>query len=381
MAKPPCRDPYRPAYFLGGSFLLLLASISFAQSPPAVQPTLREVCGQRWLIGAAVTAGQLRDPKIADLIVAQFDSLTGEYEFFPQFLHPEPEKYTFERADRIADFAVAHHLSLTGHMLCWGQFTPSWMFETADHRPLGREQALANLKTHINAVVSHFKGRIASWDVVNEALSDVAGEYLRDTPARRAIGDDYIARAFEYAHAADPSAALYYNDYNIEDPAKRVKALKLVRSLRNEGVRIDAIGIQGHWLLDYPDIKVIDDALTIFGQEKIKVMITELDIDVLPRHDSGADLAHIQGHGENPYPAGLPPEVAAAEARRYADIFKVFKSHADEITSVTLWGVDDGQSWLNGYPVKGRTNYPLVFDRDLKPKAAFGAVVDVMRSK
>ena len=351
---------------------------SLAAEVSTAHPTLREAAGGRWLVGAAVTSEQLRNPKTAALVAAQFNSLTGEFEFFPQFLHPEPEKFTFDRADRVASFAAEHHLPLCGHMLCWAQFTPAWMFATADGKPLRREQALTNLKNHIDAVITHFKGNVHAWNVVNEALSDAAGAYLRDTPARRAIGDDYIARAFEYAHAADPAAMLYYNDYNIEEASKLQKTIKLVHSLRDEGLRVDAVGIQGHWLLDSPDVKVIDAALTTLGREKIKVLITELDVDVLPREESGADLAHIHGQGNNPYPRGLPPQVADAEARRYADLFKVFKAHSDVISSITFWGVDDRQSWLNGYPVKGRTNYPLLFDRDLRSKPAFQSVIEVL---
>jgi endo-1,4-beta-xylanase len=374
-------------YRFGLLALLLSAGSAFAQSPttttrlPSTQPTLREACAKRFLIGTAVTAEQLRDPKIATLVTDQFDYLTGEFEFFPQFLHPEPEKYTFQRADKVADFAGANHLLLTGHMLCWGQFTPPWMFEGADHKPLMRDQALANLKSHIDTVVSHFKGKVVSWDVVNEALSDAPDEYLRDTPARRAIGDDYIAKAFEYARAADPEAKLYYNDYNIEDPVKLPKAIKLIRSLRERGLRIDAVGIQGHWLLNFPSVDVIDAALAALGKEKIDVMITELDVDVLPRGEAVADLTHIQAHGENPYPDGLPPDVAEAEGRRYASIFKAFKAHGDMISSVTFWGVNDGQSWLNNYPIKGRMNYPLLFDRKLQPKPAYQSVIDVLDSK
>lgn len=375
---------FRPALLLGGLVALLLTPTAIPQptNPAAnTQPTLQTASGKRWLIGAAVTAEQLRDPKIQKLVTDQFDSLTGEFEFFPQFLHPEPEKFTFERADHIADFATAHHLSLTGHMLCWGQFTPAWMFEGSDHKPLSREEALANLKNHIDTVVKHFQGKVVSWDVVNEAISDAPGEYLRDTPARRAIGDDFIAKAFEYARNADPGVMLYYNDYNLEDPSKLPKALKLIRSLRGKGIRIDAIGIQGHWLLNFPDVKVIDAALTAFDKEKIKVMITELDVDVLPRGHGDADLAHIQARGENPYAEGLPREVADAEARRYANIFRVFKAHADVISAITFWGVEDGQSWLNGFPVKGRTNYPLLFDRRLAPKPAYKSVIDELTGK
>ena len=363
------------------------ASVAFPQSLPqtgassTTQPTLQEASGKRWRVGAAVTAEQLRDPKIAGLIADQFDYLTAEFEFFPQFLHPEPDKYSFQRADKIAEFAAEHHLPLTGHMLCWGQFTPSWMFEGADHKPLKRDEALANLKGHIDTVVGHFKGKVVSWNVVNEAISDAPNEYLRDTPARRAIGDDYIAKAFEFAHAADPEVRLYYNDYNIEDPVKLPKALKLIRSLRDKGLRIDAVGIQGHWLLDYPAPAVIDSALTAFSGEKMKVMITELDVDVLPRGEADADLTHAQARGENPYPNGLPPDIADAEARRYASIFRVFKTHSDVISSVTFWGVHDGQSWLNDYPIKGRTNYPLLFDRKLQPKPAYKSVIDVLTNE
>ena len=369
-------------FLLTGVLTVLFAPALFAQAPPpAPQPTLQQAAGKRWLIGTAVTAAQLRDPKIGELVTNQFNYLTGEFEFFPQFLHPEPDKYTFERADHVADFAAAHHLPLTGHMLCWGQFTPAWMFEGPDHKPLSREMALANLKGHIDAVVKHFQGKVASWDVVNEALSDSPGEYLRDTPARRAIGDDYIAKGFEYAHAADPDVMLYYNDYNIEDPVKLPKAIKLIRSLREQGLRIDAVGIQGHWLLHYPEAKIIDAALAAFEKEKIKVMITELDVDVLPRGKEDADLAHVQAHGENPYAQGLPPEIAEAEAKRYAEIFTVFKAHGDNISAITFWGVDDGQSWLNGFPIKGRTNYPLLFDRHLAPKPAYRAVIGVLTSQ
>jgi endo-1,4-beta-xylanase len=359
--------------------IVLVAPFAEAQSPPL--PSLKAASGQRWLMGAAVTSRQLGDPRIEKLVAEQFNYLTAEYEFFPQSLHPRPGQFTFERADRIAEFAKTHHLPLTGHMLCWGQFTPAWMFEGADHKPLSREKALANLKQHIDGVVGHFRGKVVSWNVVNEGLSDAPDEYLRDTPARRAIGDDYIAKAFEYAHAADPDALLYYNDYNIEEPLKLAKTIKLIRSLRQQKLRIDAVGIQGHWLLNYPDVKVIDQALTTLGKEGIKVMITELDVDVLPRNESGADLAHVNGTGANPYASGLPAKIAAEQARRYADLFRTFAAHADTISAITFWGVDDGQSWLNGYPVKGRTNYPLLFDRALMPKPAFKAVIDVLTAK
>jgi len=205
--------------------------------------SLREATRGRFMIGAAVTAAQLDRPETADLILKQFNHLTAEYEFMPLFMETGPGRFDFKRSDRIVDFAHLHHLPLTGHMLCWHQITPQWMFEDAEHHPLPRERALANLKLYINTVVTHFRGKLDSWNVVNEAVSDKPLEYLRDNPALRSIGIDYVQKAFEFAHAADPNVPLYYNDYNVEDQAKLPKVLRLIRSLKKEGVRLDAVGI------------------------------------------------------------------------------------------------------------------------------------------
>jgi endo-1,4-beta-xylanase len=224
-------------------------------------------------------------------------------------------------------------------------------------------------------VVGRYRGRVHSWDVVNEAISDTEGEYLRDIPARRAIGDDFIVKAFEFAHAADPDAELYYNDYNIELPWKREKTLRLLRELRAAGVRIDAVGIQGHWMLhpDYPKPHVISDAIREFHAEGFKVLVTELDVDVLPRTTSGADLVSVE-EGPNPYPDGLPDEVQRQLARRYGEVFDAMLEPG-VVTMITFWGTHDGHSWLNNFPVKRRTNHPLLFDRALQPKPAYDAVI------
>ena len=339
-----------------------------------------ESAGSAFKIGVAVTSAQVNDPPTSNLILRHFNYLTGEFEFMPQFLEPEPGKFTFERADRIASFAQSHRLPLTGHMLCWNQMTPGWMFADGQGKPLPREQALANLKQYIDTVVTHFRGKVRSWDVVNEAISDNAGEWLRDTPAQRAIGDDYIEKAFEFAHQADPDALLYYNDYNIEDPRKLPRVLKLIHQLQAEEAPLDSVGIQGHWLLDYPNVSVIDACLDALSKAHVKVMITELDVDVLPRNAT-ADLNDTEKNASNPYKDAIPAEVLQREADRYADLFRVFMKHRDVITAITFWGVDDAQSWLNNYPVKGRTNYPLLFDRQLHAKPALPAVERVLRGE
>ncbi|RYG70886.1 endo-1,4-beta-xylanase, partial [bacterium] len=215
--------------------------------------------------------------------------------------------------------------------------------------------------------------RIKAWNVVNEGISDNDGEYLRPTPALKAIGEDYIEKAFEFAHAADPGAQLYYNDYNIEQPAKLEKTLRLVKSLKDKGVPIDAVGIQGHWLLEWPPTEMIEKGIEALAKAGVKVMITELDVDPLPRDVTGADMATVE-KGANPYVEGLPVEVQTKLAKRYGEIMTAILKHP-EVTLIGFWGTHDGRSWLNDFPAKGRTNHPLLFDRDLKAKPAFDTVV------
>jgi endo-1,4-beta-xylanase len=253
------------------------------------------------------------------------------------------------------------------------------MFQDNGGQPLSREKALANLKTHIETIAKHFKGNVKGWDVVNEAINDGPEPYLRNTPARRAIGDDYVLKAFEFAHQADPDAELYYNDYGIELGSKRDRALRLIRQIKAAGLRIDAVGIQGHWALTSPKLDEIERGVRTFADEGLRVMITELDIDVLPRgRGIGADIAATERQGGDPYRAGLPDEVQQKLADRYGGLFALFMRYP-QVTRVTLWGVSDGETWLNNYPVRGRTNYPMLWDRQLHPKPALKAVIKALR--
>lgn len=340
--------------------------------------TLQEAAGKRLLVGCAAATVDLKDAKLAALITKQFGCLTPEYEFMPEHLVDENGKYTFERADAVVAFAEQNMMPVYGHMLVWHFVTRKWLFEDRAGKPLPREKALVNLKNYISTVMGHYKGRIKAWDVVNEAISDADGEYLRDTPALRAIGSDYIEKAFEFARAADPDAELYYNDYNIEQPAKLEKTRRLIRSLKAKGLRIDAVGIQGHWLIDWPPPEMIASGIEALAAEGVKVMITELDVDPLPRTVSGANMAMTE-KGVDPYPSGLPPDVQARLARRYGEIVSVILKQPS-VTMMGFWGTHDGRSWLNNYPVKGRTNYPLLFDRQYQPKPAFGGVLDILKS-
>ena len=345
----------------------------------AAAGTLRHGVKGRFLIGAAVSPRRLDDPKLAELVARQFDCLTAENEFKPRNLHPQPERFDFAAADRVVDFARRHGMKVVGHTLCWHSQTPAWMFRGPDGEPLPREEALRNLKAHIDAVAGHFKGSVIGWDVVNEAIGDAKGQYLRDTPARRAIGDDYIVKAFEFAHAVDPDAELYYNDYGNEQPEKRAKTVRLIRELKAGGVRLNAVGMQAHFRLeDAGAPERLDEAIAAYGAAGVHVVLSELDVDVLPRRTRGAAVAVRERGGADPYRGGLPAEVAEAQARFYARIFRVVLKQPGVVTRVTFWGTHDGTSWLNSYPVPFRTNHPLLWDRDLKPKPALGAVLDAL---
>jgi endo-1,4-beta-xylanase len=346
---------------------------------PAASRSLRQAANGRFLIGTAVSARHLDNPALAALVAQQYDCLTAENEFKPMSLHPRPGEFRFTAADRIVDFARQHRMKVIGHTLCWHSQSPAFLFRGADGKPLPRDEALKNLKDHIDGVMGHFKGNVIGWDVVNEAIADAKGEYLRNTPARRAIGDDYILKAFEFAHAADPNAELYYNDYSNEQPEKLEKTIRLIRDLKTKGVRIDGVGMQCHLRLDDPNgIDRVDRAIAAYSAEGVKVMLTELDVDVLPRRGQGADIAAREQGGANPYKDGLPPEVAESQARYYGRLFGVILKHPKVITRVTFWGPHDGASWLNFWPVAGRTNHPLLWDRALKPKRALGAVLETL---
>jgi endo-1,4-beta-xylanase len=335
--------------------------------PPTVAPTpgaLRAAFDGAFLVGAALNSAQFseRDTLGVSLVKAQFNTITPENALKWASLHRSPGVYDFSLADQYVAFGERHSMFIVGHTLVWHKQTPSWVFQDSSGNPVSRDTLLARLRDHILTVVGRYRGRIKGWDVVNEALNDDGT--LRQTPWLTIIGPDYIAAAFRFAHEADPGAELYYNDYSLENAPKRRGALDLIRRLRGEGVPVAGVGLQGHDHLDWPTPAQQDSTIAAFAALGVHVMITELDIDVLP-----PDL--------NPYPDSLPDSMQQALAQRYAALFAVYLRHADAITRVTFWGVSDRDSWLNNWPVRGRTNYPLLFDRLHRRKPAFEAVIGV----
>lgn len=355
--------------------LALLAATSCALA----QATLKDAFKEHFLIGAALNPSQFteRNAGQAALIKEQFNTITPENVMKWEHIQPEPGNFNFGPADRYVAFGETNRMFIIGHTLVWHEQTPRWVFEDGKGGPASRELLLARMSNHIHTVVGRYKGRVKGWDVVNEALNEDGS--LRQSPWLKIIGEDFLVKAFEFARAADPAAELYYNDFSLENAPKRNGAIRLVKNLQAAGAPVTGLGTQMHVRMDWPTTQQVDDTLTAFGKLGLKVMVTELDVDVLPsrtrNRSADVSLRLAADPASNPYTNGLPAEVQQALASRYAELFAVYLKHADTLSRVTFWGVTDGDSWLNNWPVGGRTSHPLLFDRDGKPKAAFHLLV------
>jgi endo-1,4-beta-xylanase len=367
--------------------ILVLGHTVMPETEQQTVPPLKDSFKGKFRIGVAVSTAVLKgqDPAAERLVRRHFNSVSAENAMKPDAIQPREGEFTFADADRLVQIAKESRAQVVGHTLLWHSQTPRWFFQGKDGQPLTRELALARMRQHIKTVVGRYKGRVKEWDVVNEAINDGPG-LLRPTPWLRAIGEDYIAEAFRAAHEADPKATLVYNDYNIELDYKRPKAVELLKKLLDQKVPIHAVGIQAHWRIENPPLAETEKALKEFSALGLKVMFTELDMGVLPTRYQGADISQTetmtpeQRAVMNPYTTGLPAEMAQKHADKLREAFELFLRYRKVVGRVTLWGVDDGHSWLNNFPVRGRTDYPLLFDRQLNPKPAFFAVQKAAQS-
>lgn len=353
--------------------------------------TLKGAYAGAFLVGTAVNEAIVSgtDSGARDIAVRQFNSITAENVLKAERINPQPGVYAFGPADAFVEFGAKHDMFIVGHTLVWHNQTPAWFFTDERGKPNTPDAQLERLRSHIQAVAGRYAGKIHAWDVVNEVI-DNDGSY-RPTTWVRGIGggDSLVKAAFRFATKYAPGAELYYNDFNAWRPAKRDGIVRLVRMLQKEGIRIDGVGMQGHWGLNYPRTEYIEAAIDSFAALGVKVMITELDVDVLPLTREGQIIGTVMSDPQfqleefkaflDPYPNGLPAGVQQKLTDRYAELFGIFYRKRDKIDRVTLWGVHDGMSWKNGYPVPGRTNYPLLFSRDHAPKRAFDAVLAVPR--
>lgn len=361
--------------------LLLIGCNSTTDQQDEEEQTLRNAFSDAFMIGTALNERQIygEDQRGQELAVREFNAVTAENVMKWESIHPEPDVYDFEAADAMIDLAEENDMFVVGHTLVWHSQTPDWVFYDDDGELLSRDALLERMRNHIHTVVDRYKGRVHGWDVVNEAIVDDGS--MRDTYWYRIIGKDFLVKAFEYAHEVDPDAELYYNDYSLEIPSKREGAIQLVEYLQENDAPITGIGTQGHFRLDFPELEEIEKTITDFAALGIDVMVTELDIDVLPAAFDymGADVSASAEMREelNPYPETLPDSVQQQLTDRYRDIFEIYLRHSDDITRVTFWGVSDGDSWKNNWPVRGRTNYTLIFDRNWEPKPAYHAIIEL----
>ena len=370
--------------------LLLALSASCAHAQQASAPaTLKDVYHTAFRVGTAVNNEIVTgtDSLARDLVIRHFDSITAENVLKAEPINPRPGEYHWGPADAFVEFGERHNLFIVGHTLVWHNQTPAWFFQDEGGQPNTPDAQLERMRRHIEIVAGRYRGRIHAWDVVNEVINN-DGSY-RPTTWVRSVGDGdrLVKAAFQYASQYAPGAELYYNDFNAWRPAKRDGIVRLVRMLKAAGIRIDGVGMQGHWGLNFPKTEYIEAAIDSFASLGVKVMITELDVDVLPLTREGQIIGQVMSDPQfqleefeaflDPYKSGLPDDVQRRLADRYAELFEIFYRKRDKIDRVTLWGVHDGMSWKNGYPVPGRTNYPLLFDRNLQPKPALRAVLAV----
>ncbi|MCU7550144.1 endo-1,4-beta-xylanase [Chitinophagaceae bacterium LB-8] len=339
-------------------------------------PSLQETYKSDFVIGTALNASQIeeKEPNAARLVPQQFGAITPENIMKAEVIHPEWNRYNFDLADKLVAYGQKHHLPINAHTLIWHSQLPPFMRSMKD-----ADSVRKFFTDHITTIASRYDGKVYSWDVVNEALEEDGS--LRKSIFLEKLGEDYIIDAFRLAQKAAPNTKLYYNDYNIEQPQKRAGAIALIKKLKAAGVRIDGVGIQGHWRAYNVPLRDIEQSIQEFSALGVEVMFTELDLGVLPNPWDGnsADVNQKAAYnaGMNPYAAGLPDSMQAKLTKGYEDLFRLFVKYSDQISRVTFWGVNDGQSWLNDWPIQGRTNYPLLFDRQFKPKPAFYKVIEV----
>ena len=321
-------------------------------------------------MGVALNVNQSSgvDTSSIKLVKQHFNSIVAENCMKCEVIHPEEDRYDFTLADQFVSFGEKNGMAVIGHCLIWHSQLAPWFCVDEKGNNVTPEVLKQRMKDHITTIVARYKGRIKGWDVVNEAILE-DGSY-RKSKFYEILGEEFIPLAFQYAHEADPDAELYYNDYAMNMPGKREGVVKLVSSLKEKGIRIDAVGMQGHMGMDYPDINEFEQSIVAFAGTGVKVMVTEWDMSTLPTVKQSANISDTVAYQKmlNPYPETLPDSVSKAWNNRMKQFFGLFEKHADVISRVTAWGVSDSDSWKNDFPVKGRHDYPLLFDRNYQPK-------------
>lgn len=374
----------RRSFIKHSSAALALLSLHYRARATAVERTgLKDFYRDDFRIGTALNTTSVLNSKSAELALAarEFNAITAANCMKWERIQPRPNDWHFEAADKFVAFGEQNNMYILGHTLVWHSQVPQSIFEDAKGRAVSSATLTRTMQNHIATVVGRYQGRVHAWDVVNEAVDDKGA--WRSSAWYKILGEDYIAQAFNMAHEADPKAHLIYNDFNTELPRKRDFILAMIKKLKRQGTPIDGIGLQAHLSLEAPSLADIETSIIAAANAGVRVHITELDIDVLPSVWN-LPTAEISTRFEytparDPYIAGLPKDIEEKLAKRYQDIFKLYLKHRDKIERVTLWGSSDAETWLNNFPIQGRTNYPLLFDRNLQPKSAYFRLLDLKK--
>ena len=363
---------------------LFLLSLLFSCVSTHKQTTLKDVFKDDFHIGIALNVDQVlghTDEKTQETIKAHFNSTVPENCLKSMFIQPKEGEFFFDEADAYVQYGEDNNMFIIGHALVWHSQAPDWIFVDELGNDVSREVLISRMQNHIFALAGRYKGRIEGWDVVNEAISDNPDEYLRKSKWQQIIGDDFLELAFQFAHEAAPNTELYYNDYNMHYEKKRNDAIKLIKNLQAKGIKISGVGMQAHYGLDTP-LEDVEASIVAFADLGIKVMVTELDITVLPfpSEEATAEVSTSFEYQQeyNPYADGLPNDVSVLLAQKYKDLFAIYLKHKDDISRVTFWGLNDAYSWRNDWPIEGRTDYCLPFDRDNNPKAVVDALISLV---
>lgn len=366
------------------SFVALTISNSiFAQQEKSL--TLKSAYKDDFFIGAALGLSEIyeADQKSNDIVKNQFNSIVAENCMKSMHIQPREGEFFFDDADRFVALGEKYKMFTIGHTLIWHSQLSSWFFTDKNGKDVSAEVLKQRMKNHIHTIVTRYKGKVKGWDVVNEAIME-DGSY-RKSKFYEILGEEFIPLAFKYTQEADPEAELYYNDYNEWYPKKIETIIKMVKNLKSHGIRIDGVGMQAHVAMEGPTMAEYENAIVKYASVGVKINITELDISALPvpQGQSGANVADTYAYNKefNPYVNGLPKDVEEKWEDRYADFFRLFLKHKDKIRRVTLWGVTDSQSWKNDYPVKGRTDYALFFDRKCNAKPVVEKIIKLAETK
>ena len=354
--------------------LLLLCSANVnAQGPRFGQPEMpggmMDSYKDYFSIGVAVNQRNVSNPDQIALIKKEFNSITAENDMKPGEIHPKEGVWNRERADKIANFCRENGIKLRGHCLCWHSQFADWMFTDSKGKPVKKEVFYERLREHIHTVVNRYKDIVYAWDVVNEAMADDGRSWpgREQSPYRQSrhfqlCGDEFIAKAFQFAREADPNALLFYNDYSCVDEGKRERIYNMVKKMKDAGVPIDGIGMQGHYNIYFPSEEQLEKAIVRFKELVNHIHITELDLRM--NQEMGGQLHGFSRGEAKPIPAYMN----TLQTDQYARLFKVFRKHKDVIDCVTFWNLGDRDSWL------GVNNHPLPFDENYRPKACYRAI-------